>query len=68
MSEATVSTLCVAQLSNSRKFVQRVRTVHKDGESVCCQLVVALLSCMHWSLLCATSKQNDVLAVATFIV
>ncbi len=34
MSEATVSTLCVAQLSTSRKFVQHVCTMHKDG-SLC---------------------------------
>lgn len=67
MPEATVSSLCGAtsQSSNSRSMV------HKDGKSVCCQVVVALSSCMHCSHLCVTSKhgvRQHVLAVATPIV
>jgi len=57
-SEPMVSSLCVAQKSISRKFKQHVSTVHKDGESVRCQMVRALSSCMHWSLLCVTSKHG----------
>ena len=55
-SEPMVSSLCVAQKSISRKFKQHVSTVHKEGESVHCQMVRALSSCMHWSLLCVTPK------------
>ena len=50
--------------------MQHVSTVHKDAESVCCQVVVALSSCIHCLLVCVISKhcvRQHVLAVATCI-
>ena len=44
MPEGTVSSLSGATSSSSSHS-----TVHKDGESVCSQVVVALSSCMRWS-------------------
>lgn len=39
--------------------MQHVSTVHKDGESVCCQVVVALSSCIYSLLVCVIPKHGD---------